>query len=124
MSSPSHKTSRALKTIEATNNLDALKNSVQHKIPVTEAFDRLPDDREFSQKSANKKIGFLQKETGTSLTHLSGKKKITTIESLQGNIENFIGFTQVPTGIIGPLKVVGSAAKGAFLYRLLLPRAH
>ena len=114
MSSPSHKTSRALKAIEATNNLDALKNSVQHKSHATTAFDRLPVDREFSQQSANKKVSFLQKETSAPLTHLSGKKKITNIETLEGNIENFIGFTQVPTGVIGPLKVVGSAAKGEF----------
>ena len=114
MSSPSHKTNKALQIIKSTNNLEQLKDSVQQKMPDGNAFERLPVDRAFTQQSADKKIRFLKKETGKDVPHLSQKKKITAIESLQGNIENFIGFTQVPTGIIGPLKVVGSAAKGEF----------
>jgi hydroxymethylglutaryl-CoA reductase (NADPH) len=32
----------------------------------------------------------------------------------QGNIENFIGMSQVPTGVIGPLKVHGTSANGNY----------
>jgi hydroxymethylglutaryl-CoA reductase (NADPH) len=40
------------------------------------------------------------------------------IEVLKGNIENFIGMTMVPTGLIGPVKVNGNAANGAFFVPL------
>ncbi|NMH27553.1 hydroxymethylglutaryl-CoA reductase [Flavobacterium silvaticum] len=38
--------------------------------------------------------------------------------SLQGNIENFIGMAMVPTGIIGPVKVLGSQVDGEFMIPL------
>lgn len=114
MSAPSHKTGKALQIIKATNNLEELKNSVQQKIAGAKKFDRLPVDRELTQRSAREMGGFISKETGLPLTYLSSKKKISEFSELEGNIENFIGFTQVPTGIIGPLKVAGSAAKGEF----------
>jgi hydroxymethylglutaryl-CoA reductase (NADPH) len=34
--------------------------------------------------------------------------------TLRGNIENFVGMTQVPTGLIGPLRVNGQHAQGQF----------
>jgi hydroxymethylglutaryl-CoA reductase (NADPH) len=33
---------------------------------------------------------------------------------LNGNIENYIGMSMVPTGVIGPLRVIGSAADGDY----------
>jgi hydroxymethylglutaryl-CoA reductase (NADPH) len=42
------------------------------------------------------------------------KKQFTDTESLAGNIENYIGMTQVPTGLIGPVKVLGSATNGEY----------
>jgi hydroxymethylglutaryl-CoA reductase (NADPH) len=38
--------------------------------------------------------------------------------SLQGNIENFIGYAQTPIGIIGPLRIRGLHAKGDFFIPL------
>jgi hydroxymethylglutaryl-CoA reductase (NADPH) len=40
------------------------------------------------------------------------------IDTLKGNIENYIGMTMIPTGIIGPVKVNGTAAKGEFIVPL------
>ncbi|MBL7825134.1 MAG: hydroxymethylglutaryl-CoA reductase [Saprospiraceae bacterium] len=36
-------------------------------------------------------------------------------DSLKGNIENYIGMTQVPTGIMGPLAIGGKYANGNFM---------
>jgi hydroxymethylglutaryl-CoA reductase (NADPH) len=46
--------------------------------------------------------------------HLFGRKHFNEFGKLAGNIENYVGMTMVPTGIIGPLKVNGSEAKGSF----------
>lgn len=35
-------------------------------------------------------------------------------DTLKGNIENYIGMTQVPTGIVGPLAIQGKYAQGEF----------
>jgi hydroxymethylglutaryl-CoA reductase (NADPH) len=50
--------------------------------------------------------------------YLFQEKTFTDTDSLQGNIENFIGMTQIPTGIIGPVKVIGSASSGSFFVPL------
>jgi hydroxymethylglutaryl-CoA reductase (NADPH) len=39
-------------------------------------------------------------------------------EALSGNIENLVGFARVPVGVIGPLRVIGTAARGDFFVPL------
>jgi hydroxymethylglutaryl-CoA reductase (NADPH) len=51
---------------------------------------------------------------GTSLRHLEGSARIEDPQIFEGNIENYIGLTQVPTGIIGPLRINGLYAHGDF----------
>lgn len=43
--------------------------------------------------------------------YISGKTPIDHTQSYQGNIENFIGFAQVPIGLAGPLLMDGTAGK-------------
>jgi hydroxymethylglutaryl-CoA reductase (NADPH) len=43
------------------------------------------------------------------------ESKFNSPEILKGNIENFIGMSMVPTGIIGPVKVNGKFANGEFI---------
>jgi hydroxymethylglutaryl-CoA reductase (NADPH) len=40
------------------------------------------------------------------------------VGELKGNIENFIGFSKVPTGVAGPLLINGTAASGQFFVPL------
>lgn len=83
------------------SQLDLLKATVPHEDPT--GFD-----------GQQARLGFLKDRTGTSLNHLSGAAKGFDLELLKGNIENYVGMTQVPTGVIGPLLVRGNHAEGAF----------
>lgn len=51
---------------------------------------------------------------GIELPHLAGGGTDLPVEDLQGNIENFIGYTKIPVGVIGPLRILGTAANGDF----------
>lgn len=46
--------------------------------------------------------------------YISGQKKAPELLDQSGNIENFIGYAQIPIGIAGPLKMNGQYAKGEF----------
>jgi len=67
--------------------------------------------------SIQERLEFLQKKN-ISLARIKGEEQQTCFASLEGNIENFIGMSTVPTGVIGPLRVLGSTAKGDFFVPL------
>ena len=74
----------------------------------------LPKDRKdnYSQDAIHKRIKYLHEYSGfepKQLPQSTIDPKLT-----KGNIENIIGFTQVPVGAIGPLKINGDHAKGDF----------
>ncbi|MGC4040388.1 MAG: hydroxymethylglutaryl-CoA reductase [Flavobacterium sp.] len=50
--------------------------------------------------------------------YLFQENKFNSPEILNGNIENYIGMSMIPTGIIGPVKVNGKSAKGEFIVPL------
>jgi hydroxymethylglutaryl-CoA reductase (NADPH) len=74
----------------------------------------LPGSYSWTKESQQKRLDFLKNALGNNLDYLALAKVFDEPESLRGNIENYIGMTQVPTGIIGPLLINGTEAKGAF----------
>lgn len=74
----------------------------------------IPEIRNWNAEATAARQAFLTERTGTPLPYLSGREALTEHAALKGNVENFIGMTQVPTGIIGPLRVNGPEAKGDF----------
>jgi len=58
------------------------------------------------------------KDLGIDITALKNEDKTFDPEKLQGNIENFIGFSKIPVGVIGPLRVNGIHALGDFFVPL------
>ncbi len=77
---------------------------------------QIPARTEFDENSRIERINWLKKISGVNLRHIEGAKFPT--EKLKGNIEHYIGMSQIPTGIAGPLKVNGEHAKGIFFVPL------
>jgi len=58
----------------------------------------------------NKYLDLLRRQN-QKLPYISGQTPIDHTHSYQGNIENFIGFAQIPIGLAGPLLLQGSGGK-------------
>ncbi len=56
----------------------------------------------------------LLSEQGISTDQLAGQGEEVSPELLSANIENFVGMARVPVGVIGPLRVNGTAVNGDF----------
>lgn len=74
---------------------------------------RVPALREWSADAHRKRVAFIA-EQGVEIPHLAGDAPQPDAATMRGSIENFIGFAQVPVGLIGPLRVNGIHAQGDF----------
>jgi hydroxymethylglutaryl-CoA reductase (NADPH) len=91
--------------------LEELKATGQNKIDKNIS---IPGPINWSAQAQQDRIQFLKDKTGISLAHLQGEKQFDDVENLRGNIEHYIGMTQIPTGIIGPALIHGTHAQGDF----------
>jgi hydroxymethylglutaryl-CoA reductase (NADPH) len=71
-------------------------------------------DLSANEEGISNRLELLRTERGIAVDFLTGKKNVEDWSVTEGNIENFIGMSQVPTGLIGPLKVLGTAADGDY----------
>jgi hydroxymethylglutaryl-CoA reductase (NADPH) len=69
---------------------------------------------QFTKEGQQLRLDFIEDNTSASLDYISQNKSFEGHKDLKGNIENFIGMSQIPTGILGPLVVEGGSAKGPF----------
>ncbi|HRI00580.1 MAG TPA: hydroxymethylglutaryl-CoA reductase [Saprospiraceae bacterium] len=118
MASHSNKTKKAFSLLSTFQDVDTLIESIKNKSVCNIKSERLPIELCTTEEGQRKRNDFLVKETGKNLDVLSGKIKFTDLQPLEGNIENYIGMSMLPTGVIGPLRVIGSAAKGDFFVPL------
>jgi hydroxymethylglutaryl-CoA reductase (NADPH) len=67
---------------------------------------RVPARLDWSAEGRRKRLELLR-ERGVEAPALAGDAEVVAPESLQGQIEHYIGMAQVPVGLIGPLRISG-----------------
>ena len=73
----------------------------------------VPRPSDWSAEARTQRIAFLEAR-GMELPQLAGRGVEVDPETLRGNIEQYVGMSQVPTGVIGPLRVNGVHAHGDY----------
>jgi len=95
---------RSISTISA-RQLKTDTTTSKHRL----AIESIPSKQGLRQRHA-----MLLNQTGKKLSTLSGDMLFNNPQQLEGNIENYIGMSMVPTGVIGPFKINGTDAQGDF----------
>ncbi len=91
---------------------DGLRKRLSPRLPDAEPLcDRLPLCNDHTAAGLEKRQGFLE-QRGITLDCLAGEAGRPASETLANNIENLVGFVQVPVAVIGPLRINGIEAHG------------
>jgi hydroxymethylglutaryl-CoA reductase (NADPH) len=87
----------------------------ENELQLTREFGGVVPQREpYSRDGKFSRVEFIEHQRGLSLDFIAGHQQLEDLTGLKGNIENFIGMSQVPTGILGPVVINGENAKGGF----------
>lgn len=115
MASSIEKASSALHIINTVQKMEQIIGNIKDRKPsVLNEENTLPFEPEVSAKGIKQRKVFLKSKTAQSLPYLTEGKSFDDFATLNGNIENYIGMARVPTGVIGPLRIIGSSAQGDF----------
>ena len=93
---------------------ESLEKLESNKINLNIEYERIPMEDPHNLEGQLARLGFINQYLKAPTDYISGKKKFDNHEILKGNIENYIGMSQIPTGIVGPLVINGTHAQGAF----------
>jgi hydroxymethylglutaryl-CoA reductase (NADPH) len=118
MAASSYKTMLAYQQLGSKADVAQLIEDIKKKNLIPRSEDRLPIDENLGEKGVEARRAFVREKTKKKFDLLMSEPKALDLNCFDGNIENYIGLTQVPTGIVGPLRVIGSAAKGDFFIPL------
>ena len=118
MASNFEKSNNAIRNLNSFRDFNELLQDIENKTVSDVKNDRLPIELNVTEESTHKRLDFLKAETNQSLDYLTGKIPFEDKKRLEGNIENYIGMSMVPTGVIGPVRVIGSAAHGDYFVPL------
>lgn len=115
MSSNKNRAEQRMKDLKKSASLDELEKRLLIKNTAnSDKVPGVPTDGLYTKDGQLERLEFLKEKTGEGIPFLGGARTFENHKLLEGNIENFIGMTQVPTGLVGPLLVHGTCANGYF----------
>ena len=118
MATPSHIQKGILSRVTDGRSLEELRVALAPKLPAERALPaRLAGKNEYTREALVARREQLA-AMGHELTALYNEGGDFDPLSLRGNIEEFIGFAQLPVGVIGPLRVNGTESQGDFFVPL------
>lgn len=105
---------RILDKVLANRDVPTVTAQLSPRLPAAEPLPpTVPARDDYSRDAMLARREFLRSR-GFDVTQLSGDGAEIEPEKLAGNIESLVGFARVPVGVIGPLRINGSAAHGDF----------
>lgn len=113
MSASLEKAKKNIEKLLRNNKIGKLSDEVKNRQTLTRD-DSLTSDEKVSQKGQLKRMEIISDHTGRDYAYLRSNGGIKDLAHLHGNIENFIGMSMIPTGVIGPVAVVGGDAGGDY----------
>lgn len=102
------------KVVAAIKNESAIDRISKFDTEETKKIQGISMRHPFSKEGVEGRLKYIRENLAHQLPYLSGDKKFEDNDMLKGNIENYIGMTQLPTGVFGPLVINGLNASGAF----------
>ncbi|MEO9531775.1 MAG: hydroxymethylglutaryl-CoA reductase [Crocinitomicaceae bacterium] len=102
------------KVVEEINLNDSINKVVNFKKSDSAHLETVPAREPYSKEGQEKRLDFIENISNKKLDYLTGRKQFEDHASLKGNIENYVGHTTLPTGILGPLIVNGTQASGGY----------
>lgn len=115
MSASSYKARKLIDLYSDGRPFESVLDKIRQKNPLDlpEAPD-LPGSVSWGEAAREKRLEFLRGFSGNDLPFLSGTAPLPEADFYKGNIEHFIGCTQIPTGLVGPLCINGTLADGDY----------
>ncbi len=104
----------SLRTVQDLINLTGKNINPDAKMETTWVEDdsSIPRKTDYSEEGKKERINWIKMNLKIEPDYLSGKQP--SAGALKGNIEHYIGMSQIPNGIAGPIKINGEYAKGNF----------
>lgn len=105
---------KVIKNILKGKSLEQFAKKLKTRLPDKEPLpEHLSRETLLTKEAQEQRIRILQKK-GVKFQFVNGKSHVKNPSIFRGNIENFIGLTQIPIGIVGPLRINGLYAHGDF----------